>query len=50
MNGNPPGVRIRHELDSLAHREINFDLDRLPELSRGDPWHVDDYCTELPSE
>jgi uncharacterized protein (UPF0548 family) len=50
MSKDPPGLRIRRELDSLARREVNFDPDRLPELLRGDPWHVDDYCTELPSE
>jgi len=50
MSRNPAGVRIRRELDSLARREVNFDPGLLSELSRGDPWHVDDYCTQLPSE
>jgi uncharacterized protein (UPF0548 family) len=50
MSRNPAGVRIRRELDSLARREVNFDPGRLQELWRSDPWHVDDYCTELPSE
>ncbi len=50
MSGNPARPRIRRELASLPHREVNFDPDRLAELSRRDPWHVDDYCTELLSE
>lgn len=45
-----PGPRTRRFLASLPRREVNFDPEMLPELSRGDPWHVDDYCTELPSE
>src|SRR5215207_5885748 len=42
--------RMRHELESLRERHLNFDPARLPELARSDPWHIDDYCRELPSE
>jgi len=50
MSGSPARPRIRRELASLPRREINFDPEKLRELSRADPWHVDDYCTELPPE
>jgi uncharacterized protein (UPF0548 family) len=50
MRGNAAGSRIRRTLASLPRREVNFDPEILPELSRGDPWHVDNYRTELTSE
>jgi len=42
--------RILRELDALRERDLNFDPARLPELARSDPWHVDDYRCELPTE
>jgi uncharacterized protein (UPF0548 family) len=42
--------RIRRDLESLGQRDLNFDPERLPELARSDPWHIDDYCRELPPE
>jgi uncharacterized protein (UPF0548 family) len=45
-----PTRRIRRDLKSLRQRDLNFDPARLPELARSDPWHVDDYCRELPAE
>jgi uncharacterized protein (UPF0548 family) len=50
MSGNALGLRIRRALASLTLRDVNFDPARLPELARGDPWNVDDYCTDLPPE
>jgi hypothetical protein len=39
----------RRKLKELAERETNFDVSDLPEVTT-DPWHVDDYCRELPAE
>jgi uncharacterized protein (UPF0548 family) len=50
MSDSPLAPRIRRELSGLSGRDVNFDPGRLDELARGDPWHVDDYCTQLPSE
>jgi uncharacterized protein (UPF0548 family) len=50
MSGDAPAPRIRRALASLPGHKVNFDPERLPELSRSDPWHVDDYCIELPTE
>ena len=44
------GRRIRRELESLRGRELNFDPARLPQVAQSDPWHIDDYCRELPPE
>jgi uncharacterized protein (UPF0548 family) len=49
-NGLAAGSRIRRALAALPKRELNFDPTRLEELSWRDPWHVDDYWRELPSE
>jgi uncharacterized protein (UPF0548 family) len=39
----------RTKLDSLASLRPNFASGDLPSVAR-DPWHVDDYCRELPPE
>jgi hypothetical protein len=44
---SPAGLRA--ELDSLASLRPNFVPGDLPSVVR-DPWHVDDYCRELPPE
>jgi uncharacterized protein (UPF0548 family) len=43
-------ARVARALDSLPGREVNFDPARLDQLSKSDPWHIDEYCTELPAE
>jgi uncharacterized protein (UPF0548 family) len=43
-------ARVARTLGSLSGRNVNFDPERLDELARSDPWHTDDYCTELPAE
>ena len=40
---------IIDKLASLSGQSPNFDPGELPEVA-DDPWHVDDYCTELPAE
>jgi hypothetical protein len=40
---------VRAKLESLASLAPNFAPGDLPSVAR-DPWHVDDYCRELPHE
>lgn len=47
VEGSADGLRTR--LDSLASLRPNFAPGDLPAVAR-DPWHVDDYCRELPPE
>ena len=43
------GDLLRARLDALASLRPNFAPGELPAVAR-DPWHVDDYCRELPPE
>ena len=42
--------RMRHVLDGLHDRGVNFDVDRRAELSTETGWNVDAYCEPLPAE
>jgi uncharacterized protein (UPF0548 family) len=42
--------KARRALAELRNRDLNFDLRSFQALSEGGPWHVDDYCRELPAE
>ena len=48
--GERPNAKALDALSELHGRALNFDPAKLSALAAGDPWHVDDYCRELPPE